>query len=1637
MERSNFRILKINLLIFLVLTSLISTANSNKTLDIDKYNVRKFNFSELSSSSNSSDYSQPNDELPIAAAERIELTAFFDKVFGDANFLKDVTIDTLRRITLPVGMKHEKGSLETEWAIVATTFTPEYVLLDMLARITKTDKDGQKHQFLCGAWNVKWYYNTGLKPEEVKFALLKDVVLPMGENGSSITLNGNFDIKNGKADLEKASFIQLDCGGIKDLKGIFRGKVSIDNENGKIKRVESVKDPNGKIDFRDYGSGSIDIPFQTFVSLDDFYFNVLPEEPLFLTYDDTDFIFKLQNIVCDFSSQQSNPSFLQCEYDPSLKNNEWEGLYIQNLSVFFPAAYTSGNGRIEAGFSDFIIDGFGISTIGSVSNLDKIKGYGDWPLVVNSVSIGIHQSSLSEAKIEGFIETPVNVSDGSSSVNEDLKFKASYKNATNGNTTNGNTTNSAIWSVTLSADRDIPLSLWDATILASKPAHEIKDKPYTFGATLEYDKSNNKVAASFNGAIQFEGDVSSLVLGINEFKVGYDLANKKLSLDGKFVYEKDGGSRFDNFPITIGYDSNEEICLSTTGDITKLSVPLKLTLMPDRISAMTTLEFRSEQKTENDRVKWKFKDVDVAGIGIEGYFKVFKLSGTINRFKILNSDGTLKEKGFKGEVVLTIAPSGEVTEGEETQENGCITVTGLANFGTALKSGGGYFDYWSVDIQATGLNVSIGGSAIMTGIGGAAAYRMKREASKKDFTPDPNNGLYLSCNTLLKISSTHPESQAGFEIQFSPNWGVMYVALFSRIELAPKLDKLPGLEKIMAGYEAIAKNGPLEFLDEVNNATAEGLEKINKHLKGKIKILVPETTTSSTEEDPSLNKVQFNLLLHANIAEKELYGSAESYVNIGNIIKGNSPGGEGTDYAGGIYFYFGDDGYFVHMGYRHFDYFNNKTPQRKFELLGLGLKVPVIKLDVDARAYFLMGSSGMMPQSIPSTVDMFGAGFKVPDIISEAFTKVNENAKFGDGGLSFGASLTHELHPNFGIVYADLGAFVGFNVLLQHYENCMCKGNTKYGNDFGINNWYASGMAYAGLDAEVGVRVKIWRIRKDISVLKAGMSAVLMAMLPKPTFFAGTVQGSYAVLNGKVKGSFKLPFSFGDECRIDIANPENQNEEIPLISKIEKEPGPDSEISPLDKPKITFNYDFDTPFQMTDEPSDKLPKFKFVCTGASASYGESYPVEELILSKLAKKNEVEIVFKDPGKRWENYDYGVDIRMQFQLLELKAGATEWGVATGDDGKLLDPMDTLIHYGKIGALPDKLLAGDIMRMYPIMDQKYFFTEQSSEGFIKMRSMGYLFDKSNPIFEVIFKAGSGTEEKRRQASYVTGGDMGGVYTGTLTFEIPDDLSNNATYTVTIVEKVTDQENNTTYDKELFSYQFSTSAYKTFALKVDKMNSFVAMEGQNDPINGRIGSTFEYIEPFDAVELYGSRYYLDDDGTQKPLVTVVPDLPNSEVSECSKYYSVLLDIYDKLDGLRHVNFSIPNYSDVIANMKENTFYCFAENWDEMEKKMIQNSQFPYVFSFSANSNKPSIYEMVSFFNSNYEYIIGNSLSNYRLSDEEKNFLLKYVKSDGKLALPYLPNECDFPIRLNYSIGSDPLKNTGTKTLKYFNQSL
>lgn len=154
------------------------------------------------------------------------------------------------------------------------------------------------------------------------------------------------------------------------------------------------------------------------------------------------------------------------------------------------------------------------------------------------------------------------------------------------------------------------------------------------------------------------------------------------------------------------------------------------------------------------------------------------------------------------------------------------------------------------------------------------------------------------------------------------------------------------------------------------------------------------------------------------------------------------------------------------------------------------------------------------------------------------------------------------------VIYANLNVMVGMDIMLRNTENMVCSGGATNDGGIGINNYYGTGQAYAGIEGELGVRGKILGKKIDIEFLYFAAKTILEAGGPNPFWMRGEAAISYRILNGLVKGNAQLEFNAGEPCYPIDATPFA----LDAIHKVYPSEANNQEnpASPYDQPMVTF-----------------------------------------------------------------------------------------------------------------------------------------------------------------------------------------------------------------------------------------------------------------------------------------------------------------------------------------------------------------------------------------------------------------------------------------------------------------------------------
>lgn len=531
---------------------------------------------------------------------------------------------------------------------------------------------------------------------------------------------------------------------------------------------------------------------------------------------------------------------------------------------------------------------------------------------------------------------------------------------------------------------------------------------------------------------------------------------------------------------------------------------------------------------------------------------------------------------------------------------------------------------------------------------------------------------------------------------------------------------------------------------------------------------------------------------------------AKAYINC--FIKGN---GESA-------FHTGPDGWYFYIG----------RPSGMFNLDIAGLAT--------AKTYFMTGSQVEDLPLLPK---------EVSDVLGD-YSNMEFPLKSG-GGVAFGAHFSMGFSFDYG-VYGDFNVGAGADICLRDYGEARCKGSNEV---IGINGWYASGQAYAYLNGEVGMRVKVFGKKRGFPIAKLAAAVLLQAKMPNPGWLKGMVGVKYSVLGGMVKGTASIKVELGSQCELVDA----RELDLAIISDI-KPALQSGEVSVFAVPQVAFNVPVRKPFSM-------LNNFDEV---------ETYRVEVDGISLLYDKTVIGGVTEVSGDGTTAVLNLRDILPPVTTLS----ATAKVHIERQNGAIWVPLeDSELKTTSFttGVAPDYIPWENVAYAYPVREQDHFLPKEAPGGYIKLkRGQPYLFSDQIAV-RVVAEDGQALQTTFAYDSVMA----------QLNFTIPSGMMKEIAYNLNVVKESTAAMDNvmvgarTTISsagdtttvtqnilkgnatgavgKELLSYGFRTSMYNTF---LEKMSGVSYARDFFDVGTGYIsviGQRWDMAETFDQFELGG----------------------------------------------------------------------------------------------------------------------------------------------------------------------------------------
>lgn len=877
-----------------------------------------------------------------------------------------------------------------------------------------------------------------------------------------------------------------------------------------------------------------------------------------------------------------------------------------------------------------------------------------------------------------------------------------------------------------------------------------------------------------------------------------------------------------NFPVAI-----KEISLETKDSTTaNLNIHVRFNLMEGKFGGDTRLALVGKFDNSKGLQTWKFDKIKLDSISLHADLgKALKVSGFLQVY----DDDAVYGDAISGEI------KADFMEGK-------IKVKTRAMFG--CKG----FRYWYVDGKAEFKpGIAVAPPLEISGFGGGAYYRMKKEGidtiaspTGVKYLPDSTAGLGIKAAVLFSVvQDAVVHGEVSFEVAFNRSGGINFMGLYGYAKILATVPMGNITEKVSKQFaklqaeeqKAIAKLG----------AVGQKLEEF--------KVSNPSGAAEALAGDANLSAevgVTAYVGIQYDFTTKTLHGNFDMYMNVANgMMTGNSSGNR----AGWAVLHISPSEWYLHMG----------TPTNR-----LGTKLSLAGLSIKSGNYLMVGDK--IPGSPPppqEVADILGVDMEELDYMRDA------NA-LGEGrGFAFGASLTVETGDiNFLILYANFKAGLGFDIMLKDYGDAHCEGSTE---KIGIDGWYANGQAYVYLQGELGVKVNLKFIKARVPLISGAAAMLMQAKLPNPTWLRGYMAVKFSVLNGLVKGNMRMKVVIGRECKIvtDGSSPID----VKIISDI-KPVAKASGVDVFTAPQAAFNMRIGQSFDVEDDNGTKtyrarLASFTVTDNGQpiagrlewnSNNDGVSFFSKEILPSQKSLTATVKVTFEE---------------------QMNNGHWQTAYIDGKPGEETDSVNFTT-----GTAPDYIPLQNIAYAYPVVNQQYFYKDESDKGAINL-SMGqaYLFD-ARWQYAINFRDAAGKTTKTNmtydsvsQTLHFTPPalhantnyqfDIIAIPPGAqntdevVAYQQQQDAGEDGNYSVANNQAQTVSRGDVT--KSLLHYGFHTSQFSTFA---QKMQSLRLKNGVGETVSTdviRLLADVGEYEGFDVAEMTGTSYT-----GYKPMVNV-----------------------------------------------------------------------------------------------------------------------------------------------------------------------
>lgn len=1030
------------------------------------------------------------------------------------NFLSKLTGQDLAQ--LPIGLSQEIGNVRYTMGIASMQLHPQYAQLEVFLEI---DAPNLAMPLLFSAPNVKFSASGGIVGG-ASLTLLGNIPVEIVPNRSALILMRG--TKDNQGVIDGGTFVNIDCDGFSEL-GLdaivefSRAWLKPANDNGSTKvsgRVATI--------ISDWDDMLLEI------DLDDFVINKME-----------DVIWRVDRAVFDFSDWRNanGIKFPLNGYDPPLSDERWRGFYIEEFQVELPQHFSGADSSLLIQGNDIIIDDMGFTGSAMATPILPLEqgDLGGWAFSIDTFGISVIANQVESVAFNGLLNIPLAQSKGSTG-NESSTIKREdclqYQAYVNNN-------NEYFFSV--SPNSTFAVDIWQAEVGFDSCSYiDIFDLEEGFTV-----KANLHGYATIKSG---EGSGTPIQADSIHFQA-VQLSNRNPYIKPGYWSFPSVSPNFGAFALTlenIGLYPGDEY-----GEAIELGFDALISLSPSNslgITACGGFAFQGELRQENGRQRWAYNGMKVNDIFVNVSAPGFGVNGGLSFYK----DDPTFGNGFRGMVSAWFrgvndpgSTDAAPPENLDTNNNStsCFGEVPDAAWGiTAMGQFGSIdgFDYFIVDaLVHLGEGIPILSEALkLKSFGGGVYHRMARQEGSFAALEEADENLDQVIPPLgssLTGIQYYPDRNAGIGIK-------------ATVLLAGKKEK------------AFNANATFEII--FNNSG--GLTQISFYGTAKfmqdIAIEHPYFEENPNIKPPVLASMSAYVSLDLNFEEWELDANMAVFINAG---AGMVRGAGDNDKMGWANLYLSkNNGWHLKAG--------EPAPGKRN---GVIIGIPKIAENlVSLQCYLMMGT-----HEIPG----------IPPIESELMARIMQydknqsnlssrpSAVSQGGGFAFGASLDINTgERNFLIFYGQFALALGFDVAIQDFGEARCAG----GGSIGINGWYASGQAWAGIGAGVGIKVRLFGRPRKFEIASVAAGAILQAKLPNPFWAKGSIGAHYNILNGLIKGNWKFDITIGQECEIVGAEDPGL---VQVIESIEPKQGLDA-VDVSTTPKVNFLVPIEESYSFTN-----------------------------------------------------------------------------------------------------------------------------------------------------------------------------------------------------------------------------------------------------------------------------------------------------------------------------------------------------------------------------------------------------------------------------------------------------------------------